>query len=121
MFDFFREMGEELAGIDSDAARKHRKEKAEQKKLDRFIYTRGMKTLTITLGILYVLIAVSAIIALRTIASGAGLQIVKYIFMSIVAIVVIFALIFGKKKGEIVAVIGTFIFVVGLFLSTALM
>lgn len=119
MFDWFREMGEELRGIDSEAAKKERMEKRELKKLNRYIFSGGMKALTIALGTLYVVMAGSMIMALRTMPQTMP-YIVKYVLMSIIAIVVIFALVFGKKKGEIVALIGAFVFVVGLFLSTVL-
>ena len=119
MFDWFREMGEELRGIDSEAAKKERMEKKERKKLNRYIFSGGTKALIIALGTLYIVMAGSMIMALRTIPQTMP-HIVKYVFMSIVAIVVIFALAFGKKKGEIVALIGAFVFVVGLFLSTVL-
>lgn len=119
MFDFFKDMGLELKGIDSNAAKKERMEKREQKKLNRFIFSRGAKALVITMGVLYIFMAGSMIIALKDV-TGATPHIVKYIAMSIADLVVIVALIFGKKKGEIVALVVAFIFVVGLFLSIVL-
>ena len=119
MFDWFREVGEELGGIDSVAAKKERLEKKEQKKLNRFIFSNTTKAIFIVCGVLYLVTAGSMIFALKG-TEEALPYIAKYIFMSIVDIVVLFALIIGKKKGEIVALVGTFIFVVGLFLSTVL-
>lgn len=116
MFDWFREMAEELGGIDSVSAKKERMEKKEEKKKNQFIFSSGMKILFIVLGVLYVIMAGSAIIALKG-TPQATPYILKYIVMSIIAILVVFALVFGKKKGEIVALVGAFIFVVGLFLS----
>lgn len=116
MFDWFREMGEELGGIDSVASKKERMEKREQKKLNRFIFSSGMKILIIALGVLYVVMAGSMIVALKGTAEATP-YIFKYAIMSIVSLVIIFALIFGKKKGEIVALVGSFIFVVGMFFS----
>lgn len=120
MFDWFREVGEELSGIDCTAAKKERMEKKEQRKLNCFIFSNEMKILIIVCGIVYLVMAGSMIVALKGTAE-AILYIVKHIIMSLVDIVVIFALIFGKKKGELVALIGVFIFVVGLFLSTVLL
>lgn len=119
MFDWFRDIGLELGGIDSKAAKKERMEKREQKKLNRFIFTGGMKVLIIVLGVLYLFLSGSMIIALRSVDNSAP-QIVKYIAMSIVDMVVIISLIFGKKKGEMIALVGVFLFVVGLFLSVVL-
>lgn len=120
MFDWFREMGEELSGIDSKLAKKERMEKREQKKLNRFIFSNGSKALVIALGVLYLILAGSMIIALKS-TTGAIPHIIKYLFMAVVDLVVIFALIFGKRKGEIVALVGSFIFVVCLFVSTVLL
>lgn len=120
MFDWFREVAEELSGIDSAAAKKERMEKREQKKLDRFIFSRGAKATIIVLGLLYIIMTVSTLGAVKNMSANATGVIVKSILMSILAIVVIFALLIGKKKGEIVALVGTFIFVVGVFLSTIL-
>jgi len=119
MFDWFRDMGHELSGLDSQATKRERIEKREQKKLNRFIFTGGTKALIIALGVLYIVMAGSMVIELRGIEETAS-HIAKYIAMSIIAIVVIFSLIIGKKKGEIIALAGTFIFVVGLFLSIVL-
>lgn len=119
MFDWFREMGQELSGIDSEVAKKERKEKQELKKLNKFIFSKSAKIGTIILAVLYIVMAGSMISFLKNDGEHL-LQIIKYIVMSIIAIVVIFSLVFGKKKGEIVALIGAFIFVVGLFLSTVL-
>lgn len=119
LFDWFREVGEELCGIDSESARKQRMEKKEQKKVDCFIFSRGTKIAVILLGLLYVVMAGSTILALKGLP-GVGLIILKYVLMSVLAIAVVFALLFGKKKGEIVALAGAFVFVVVLFLSTVL-
>lgn len=119
MFDWFKEMKLELGGIDSNAVKKERLEKAELKKLNRFIFSKGMKALIVALAVLYILISVSMIIALKSIG-GQVLQIAKYTAMSILAITVIFALVFGKRKGEMVALITSFIFVIGLFISIVL-
>ncbi len=116
MFDWFREVFEEVGGIDPIQAKKERKEKKEEKKLNIFIFSKKMKILFIVLGLLYIIMAGSTVAALKE-TEGALLYIIKYIMQSIIAMIVIFALIFGKKKGEIVAVIGSFIFALGMFLS----
>lgn len=120
MFDWFREMGEELVGIDSKAAKKERMEKREQKKLNRFLFSKGSKVLVIILGIIYLIMAGSIISALKGTPKFIP-YIVKYLFMAIIDLVVIFALIFGKRKGEIIALVGCFIFVVCLFISVVLL
>lgn len=116
MFDWFREIGEELGGIDSATAKKERMEKREQERLNKFIFTRNMKMLIISLGVLYIIMAGSTIKMLIT-AAGSTLLIMKYIVMMLNAAAVIFALCFGKKKGEMIALVGVFIFIVLLFLS----
>ncbi|MBD5403021.1 hypothetical protein HDR58_09560 [bacterium] len=118
MFDWFREIGEELGGIDSVAAKKERMEKKEKERLNTFIFSGKMKLLIICLGILYIIMSGSTIKTL--IAEGRIAIIIKRIVMMINAAIVIFALCFGKKKGEIVALIGAFIFVLLLFLSIIL-
>jgi hypothetical protein len=119
MLDWFREIGQELVGIDSEAAKKERKEKEELKKLNKFIFSKTTKVAIIILAIIYIFMAGNMIYLLKS-YKGYLLQIVKYIIMSILAIIIIFSLIFGKKKGEIVALIIGFIFIVMLFLSTVL-
>lgn len=120
MFEWFREIGEEIGGIDSAAAKKERLEKKELKKTNRYIFSSGTKALIIVLGAVYLLMAGTMIVTLKGMPETT-LQIVKYALMSIIDIVVLFSLIFGKKKGEIIALVGGIIFVVGLFFSTVLM
>lgn len=116
MFDWFREMGEELSGIDSTAAKKERMEKREQKKIECFIFTKKNKVLIIVMGIIYLLMSWNMIMLLNGMEKS-DIYIIKYIIMDLIDIAVIFALICGKRKGEIIALIGSFIFVVGLFFS----
>jgi len=120
VFEWFREIGEEIGGIDSAAAKKERLEKKELKKTNRYIFSSGTKALIIVLGAVYLLMAGTMIVTLKGMPETT-LQIVKYALMSIIDIVVLFSLIFGKKKGEIIALVGGIIFVVGLFFSTVLM
>ena len=123
VFDFFREMAEELSGIDSNAARKERQEQKEKEKLDRFIFSKSAKVWIVILAVLYIIMAAGSIAALRG-SSGTinfGLMVLKYSLMSIDALIVVFALLFGKEKGEIIALAGTFAFVLGLFVSVALL
>lgn len=120
MFDWFRELGEELGGIDSIAAKNERKKKQELKKLNCYIFSGSTKVLISALGVLYVVMSTTAIVALKDMKGTAPL-IAKHIVMSIIAMVVVLGLIFGKKKGEIVALVGIFIFCVGLFLSISFM
>lgn len=120
MFDWFKDMANEFAGIDSTAARKEVLEKKEAAKSERYIFSKRAKTTTVFLAIIYIIMSGTTISMMKNI-EGSILIILKNIFMSIVAIFIIFALIFGKKKGEVAALIGIFVFVVGLFLSIVFM
>lgn len=111
MFDFFREMGEEFRGIDSASTQKKRMEKKQQKKLNRFIFSDHMKLVLILLNLLYIFTQVSIMILTK-------MKYTPSIMIFIIAIIIVFSLIFGKKKGEIIAIIGMFIFVSVICFST---
>ena len=117
MFDWFRDVAEEMGGIDSEAAKKERLAKKEKAKLNRFIFTKTSRAIVIAVGVLYLVSAGSVIIGMKATGYIAPL-IVKFAVLSIVDIGVIVSLITGKKKGEIAALIGCFIFIVILYLST---
>lgn len=119
MFDWFRDMAKEMAGIDSEAAKKELLEKKAIEKSNRYIFTKKAKTLVIALAVIYIFMSGSTIALLKDV-DGTLLLILKNIVMSILAIFIILSLIVGKKKGELAAVIGIFVFVVCLFLSVVL-
>lgn len=115
MFDWFREVGEELGGIDSMEAKKERLERKESERVNKFIISRRMKFFIISMGVLYIVMAGSTV---KTFFNAANIFLmIKYIVMMIDAVIVIFALIFGKQKGELVALVGIFLFLLLLFLS----
>jgi len=116
MFDWFIKMGDELRGIDSAATHKEYIGKIEQKKNERFIFSGSTKIMVIALGVIYIFMAAGMIMILKE-TTGAALHIIKYLLMSVIDLIVIFSLTFGKKKGEIVSFVGILIFVSGLFLS----
>lgn len=119
MFDWFRDMAREAAGIDSEAVKKEILAKKEIDKSKRYIFSKKAKIIIVALGLFYVVMSGTTINVLKDI-EGTLLIIIKNIVMSILSILVIFALLFGKKKGEMVALIGIFLFVIGLFLSIVL-
>ncbi|BAL01881.1 hypothetical protein OBV_p-00260 (plasmid) [Oscillibacter valericigenes Sjm18-20] len=116
MFDWFRYVAEEMGGIDSEAAKRERLEKKEKAKLNRFIFTKLSKAIVIAAGVLYLSSAGAAVFAMKS--TGYSIPfIVKFFVLSVVDIGVIISLVTGKKKGEIAALIGCFVFVVILYLS----
>ena len=117
MFDWFREVAEELSGIDSAAARRERVEKQDKRKQEYYIFSRGMKVMVIVLGLLYVFMAGATIAVLKNV-TGSLIHILRYSLMAMVALFIVFSLVFGKKRGEIFALVGIAVFVVALFFST---
>lgn len=117
MFDWINDMVREANGIDSRAAKLERKEKNELKKSKKYIYSKSMKILTFSLGIIYILLAVFTIVALIKNSSDMT-NIIKYVMLALIDFVVLFSLIIGKKKGEIIAVIGSGLFIVCLLVFT---
>lgn len=120
MFDWFRDITYELGGIDSNAAKVERAAKKEQKKINRFIFSKTSKTVIIMMGSLYIIMAMSFIFS-KGMAVKNILMTGVYIVMSMTAVTVILALVFGKKKGEIIALTGMFVFALELFGSVMLM
>lgn len=119
MFDWFREVGEELIGINSEAAKKERTEKKQCQKGNCFIFSRNMKILFIICGVLYLFMAAGTVSILRN-QNGSFLAVLKYVLLSFLDLFVLFALLFGKQKGEIAALAGSFVFITGLFFSVIL-
>ena len=119
MFDWFREAGEELSGIDSVAAHRERMEKLRQKKLNRFIFSGMAKGIIIALGLLYLAeqMAVMAIFIGMEETKVTCTYIVKAVLLSVIDVCVMIALISKKRQGEIVALVGIIVFVIGLFSS----
>lgn len=123
MFDFFRDMGLELMGKNSDEEARKRKEKKEQ---ERIIFSKGVKRLIYIFGILYIVMGGFSLAASIQYAKVTGyatygvLQTVKFIFLSGVDIAAMVCLMNGKKKTEIAGAILVIIFVVCMYLATML-
>jgi len=123
MFDFFRDVVQELGGIDTTLAKKEREEKKEIEKLSRYIFSAGAKKIILTTGGLYLLLTVILIAGTVSTANVIGsvgntiLQIVKYIFLAAINIIVCVSIIRGTKRGEIIALAGCILFAVLLYAS----
>lgn len=116
MFDWFMDTAMELRGIDVNATKRAMEEKKRQERESRFIFSSKAKVITISMGCLYLLMTGSLLFATK--GEGVSLTyIIKSIFLSLIDIVAIVAILTGKKKGEIVALVLVFIFVVTLYLS----
>lgn len=119
MFDFFRDMAKELKGnnrvVPPDKTVKPK---------EKTMFPKWAKTITYVFGFLYLLMAIPQIIL---IASGGGevgkmmFSIVVYALQIIIDLIVLISLILGKKKGEIVAIVGIILFVVIMYASLYLL
>ena len=119
MFDWFVDTAMELRGIDVNARKKLKEEKIRLEKENQYIFSKKIKILIIGMGILHLLMTGSVILATK----GAGLSsgyILKSIFLCIMDIATILALLIGKKKGEIVAVVLVIIFIATMYISVFL-
>jgi cytochrome b subunit of formate dehydrogenase len=120
MFDWFREIADEMHGINTDAARLEKLQKKELEKAERYIFSKKSKTWIIALSVLYIIIAGLSIFSIKNF-EGTMFIILKNIAMSAIALATIFALLIGGKKGELSALVLIFIFVFCLFLSLTLL
>ena len=116
MFDFFKDVYLEMKGLDINQVQTARDEAREQKKLSRYIFSKGAKTFITVCGVLYLFLAISMLCYLW-VQSGSYQHITKYSLMSIYVIAVLAFLLSGSKKGEIIALVGCFMFVVLLYTS----
>jgi hypothetical protein len=125
MFGFFRDIALELKGIDTTKAKKERDEKLEQEKLNRFIFSKGVKRTIIILGIIYIPLSILSIVGIISEASyfnaDVAFLIIRNIVLMLLSISICVALLIGKKNGEIFALIGSLIFVVLMYLFFILM
>lgn len=126
MFDFFKEIALELSGKDSEVARRKEKEKVEEERWNRFIFSKNTKVVVYVLGVLYLVmggigiyISIQSGKSTQNLTAGLSvLQCVKYGFLSITDIAAMGCLVSGKKKAEIAALILIFVFVVIMYSST---
>jgi len=122
MFEFFRDITQELGGIDTKKAKQLREENREIDKLSKFIFSRSMKRFVITIGCLYLLLSIILIISLfdmsevhRNSGNSVALGVGKYITLMLIDLTVLASLFIGTKKGEIVALVGVFLFTLLLY------
>lgn len=116
MFDFLRDIYLETHGINSAAAEKIRNEKYETKRLNRYIFSNKMRVLVYILGLLYIVLAVSNI-RLQKAADNYELLCIRYVGLVFIDIATCICLISGRRKGEIIALIGIVLFVLINFLT----
>ena len=116
MFDFFKDIIQEAGGIDTVEAKKQREEKREIEKLSRYIFSAKAKRLTLIIGVFYLILSVPMIAVYWNVPNNI-IPIVKYVTLGIVDIIACMSLLKGTKKGEIVALISGFVFIVLLYTS----
>lgn len=115
MFDFFRDMARDIRHGSQIA------ETGNKTKEKKYIFSKGMKTLVVVLGILYLLMAMPTIIA---VAKKIGDDVTKianvitYGILIVTDLVAIISLLFGKKKGEKIALVAVIIFILLIYGSS---
>jgi len=101
MFDFLRDVVLEAQGIDTVKAKNEREEKREQKKLSRFIFTKGAKWTIVILGSLYIPLSIMNVIGIISEAhyfsADTVLQTALNILLLLICIGVCVSLLIGKK------------------------
>ena len=112
MFEFFTDTYKEFVqGIDVETEKKIKKE---EEKASKIIYPKDVKIITYVLAIIYLISAVaSSVLTIQL--KGFGFSVVATIFLSVLAILIMFFLSRKTKKGEITAIILTAVFAVGLY------
>jgi|GEM_PF-6854192 len=111
MFDFFRDIKNEMSGIDVEVAAEERKEKIEKKKQSYFIFSTKMKIIIFTMAVIYLIFSgINIAVVLKL--NGEFYLLIKYIFLAALAIGICICLIIKKKNSEIMAIIGIFLFIV---------
>lgn len=119
MFDFFRDMARELSGVRKPES----PVEVPQKKKDRRI-PKWAKALIITMGVVYLLMAVPQILIVTQLGLEQAkkiLAIVIYVVQALLDLTVIISLLIGKKKGEIVAIICGVVFILVMYVSLYIM
>lgn len=112
MFEFFTDTYKEFVqGIDVETEKKIKKE---EEKASRIIYPKDVKIITYVLAIIYLISAVaSSVLTIQL--KGFGFSVVATIFLSVLAILIMFFLSRKTKKGEITAIVLTAVFAIGLY------
>lgn len=106
MFEFFKDIYLESNGIDVQQYKKNKLlQQQEKKKKDKdIIFPKTIKRLIIVMDILYIFIACANIYILVT-YGGELLYILKFVFLSLLALSVIVLLMLRNKKAEQIAII----------------
>lgn len=118
MFDFFRDIALELSGVDSKGAEQQRKDKLDEKRKDRFIFSKGAKVLVYIFGVLYLVAGATTISLAKTSGALNALMILRFIALTLLDVSSVVCLAIGKKKTEIVALILIVLFVLIQYFTT---
>lgn len=121
MFDFFRDIALEVGGIDSKAAKEERREKAENKRKERFIFSKTAKVVAFAFGVFYLLIAGLNVSMMKQTGNVDLVGIVRFSVLTICDIAAMICLAIGKKKTEIAALILIVLFIIGQYFSVILL
>jgi len=113
MFDYIKDELMRVRGIDADTTRKGREELKGKK--DKPLYSARFKAVTYVVFSLYLIVSVGNIFFLNMYASFLSLLINT--FLALLAIVICVFLILSGKKFERLALTGSLLFVVVLYLS----
>ncbi len=114
MFDWFKDVVEELNGIDSSYEKEKKLSKVKKQNTKYYIFSKKIKALIISLGLIY-LVMIAITIGIINDFYNYKIFVVKSIALMIIDLITIGCISFGKKKGEIIALIGIIIFVLGQF------
>ncbi len=112
MFDFFTDTYKEyVKGIDVEAEKKR---KNEEKKASRIIYPKDVKLVTYVLAVIYLISAIFSV-TLTVKFNGINFSVIATLFLMVLAVLVVFFLSRKSRKGEIIAIVLTFVFAMGLY------
>ncbi|MDD3946211.1 MAG: hypothetical protein PHI19_00030 [Clostridia bacterium] len=107
MFDFFRDMFDEVRGVDPNKVRLERANKKEAEKEARYIFTKKMKVAVYGFGMLYIVMSCFVLF-------GGGVSLWRgalQVWMSVLAGVAMLSLVTKTKQGEVASAITIFVFV----------
>lgn len=107
MFNFMKDIYLEMNGIDPEAARK---EKSEEKTIDKVIFSFRSKVVIWIMGIIYLIITVPIIIFM--IKTGINISIFKYILLMVMDILILICISIKKKTSEVIALATIICFVI---------
>lgn len=112
MFNFMKDIYLEMNGIDPEAARK---EKLEEKTIDKIIFSFRSKVVVWIMGIIYLIITVPIIIF--TIKTGINISVFKYILLMFMDILILTCISIKKKVTEFISLAAIICFVIINFLT----